>query len=57
MSNNQIRRLPVCDTNNHVVGILTIGNLAQNGNEIGNNQVGTTMENICRCGNQTKNAE
>ena len=30
MSEYQIRRLPVCDTNDKVIGILTIGDLAHN---------------------------
>ena len=49
MANNQIRRLPVCDKNNNVVGILTMGNFAQNECEIGKEQVSTTIEYICRC--------
>ena len=57
MAQNQIRRLPVCDQNNKVVGILTLGNLAQNGQELGKQQVCTTIENICDCNGQTKNAE
>ena len=54
MANNQIRRLPVCDNNNHVIGILTLGDLAQNDNELGKQQVCTTIENICNC-NENKN--
>ena len=49
MGQNQIRRLPVCDNQNRVVGILTLGDLAQNGIALGSNQVYTTMENICDC--------
>ena len=56
MGQNQIRRLPVCDNQNKVVGILTLGDLANNGQALGTNQVCTTFENICDCqGN--KNAE
>ncbi len=55
MSQNQIRRLPVCDQNNQVIGILTLGNLAQNNNEIGKQEVCTTIGNICNCQGQTKN--
>lgn len=56
MGQNQIRRLPVCDNQNRVVGILTLGDLAQNGGALGTKQVCTTVENICDCqGN--KNAE
>ena len=53
MSENQIRRLPVTE-NNKIVGILTLGDLAQNTN-IGTNEVATTFENICECSH--KNAE
>lgn len=57
MGENQIRRLPVCDENNHVIGILSIGDLAQNDGELGKGQVCTTISNICNCDNQSKNAE
>ncbi len=57
MAQNQIRRIPVCDSNNHVVGILTMGNLANNCNQLGKQEVCTTIENICDCKGQTKNAE
>ena len=56
MSQNQIRRLPVCDSNNHVIGILTLGDLAQNADELGKQQVCTTIDGICNC-NSNKNAE
>lgn len=56
MSTNQIRRLPVCDENNNLVGMLTLGNLSQNDNKIGKTEVCTTLNNICNC-NQNKNAE
>lgn len=49
MSNNQIRRLPVCDENNHVIGILTLGDLAQNDMKLGKQEVCTTINNICDC--------
>lgn len=56
MSQNQIRRLPVCDQNNKVVGILTLGNLAQNDRELGKQEVCNTIQNICNC-HENKNAE
>ena len=56
MSQNQIRRLPVCDQNNKVIGILTLGDLAQNDREIGKQEVCNTIEGICNCQEQ-KNAE
>ncbi len=56
MADYQIRRLPVCDENNQVIGILTLGNLAQNDNELGKQQVATTINEICNC-HSNKNAE
>ena len=56
MNINQIRRLPVCDNNNQVIGILTLGNLVQNDQQIGQQQVCNTFENICDC-NAQKNAQ
>ncbi len=49
MSKYQIRRLPVCDENNCVVGILTLGNLAENDSSIGKDSVCSTLNNICNC--------
>lgn len=49
MANNQVRRLPVCDENNCVIGILTMGDLAQNDIQLGKQEVCTTIENICNC--------
>ncbi len=49
MSNNQIRRLPVCDEGNCVIGILTLGDLAQNDTELGKQEVCNTINNICDC--------
>ena len=57
MSKNQIRRLPVCDNNNKVIGILTLGDLAKNDIELGKQEVCTTIKNICNCNGETKNAE
>ena len=58
MAVNQVRRLPVCNTNNQVVGIITLGNLAQNWNKTETkNELGKTFWEICKCENQTKNAE
>ncbi len=56
MSQNQVRRLPVCDSNNRVVGILTLGDLAQNNTDLGKQQVCNTLEGICDC-NQSQNAQ
>ena len=54
MANNQIRRLPVCDEKNHVIGIITLGDLAQNDVQLGTQQVCDTISNICDC-NTNKN--
>lgn len=53
MSQNAIRRLPVVD-NNKIIGILTLGDLAQN-EQISTEGICDTLENICDC--KTKNAE
>lgn len=57
MSKNQIRRLPVCDSNNKVIGILTLGDLAQNSQDLGKHEFCSTVENICNCEKTSKNAE
>ena len=54
MSTNQVRRIPVVD-NNKVIGILTLGDLANYNEEIGSEQICDTLENICECGGQAKN--
>ena len=54
MSQNQVRRIPVVQ-NNQIVGILTLGNLANNDEQIGKRQVSSTMSNICENNGQTKN--
>lgn len=55
MEQKQIRRLPVCDSNNQVVGILTLGDLAHFDTQLGKQQICTTFENICNCEGQIKN--
>ena len=54
MSNEQIRRIPVVNDENEIVGILTLGNLCTNKN-INTDNVSKTLENICNC--SRKNAE
>lgn len=49
MSEYQIRRLPVCDENNCVIGIFTLGNLAENDIKLGKEEVCNTLNNICDC--------
>ena len=54
MSNEQIRRLPVVDENNKIIGIVTLGDFCKNQN-INTQDVYKTLENICKCND--KNAE
>lgn len=56
MANNKIRRLPVCDNNNKIVGMLTLGDIAQNLDKLDEKQVSITFEEICDC-KTDKNAE
>ena len=55
MARNQIRRLPVVDDNNKMVGVITLGDLAQNSGDIGKTGVCTTVENICNCKGNVQN--
>lgn len=55
MCDCQIRRIPVVE-NQKLVGIITIGDLFRNKN-INPNEIITTMEGICKCDNNSKNAE
>ena len=54
MSNEQIRRLPVVNQNEEIIGIITLGNLSAC-QYINTENVGDTLENICNC--NRKNAE
>ncbi len=53
MGQKQIRRLPVCDDNNKVVGILTIGDIINNENN--EKELCTTLETICNCEGKQNN--
>ncbi len=55
MCDCQVRRVPVVE-NDVLVGIITIGDLANNQN-ISNQEVSETVEGICKCHNNPKNAE
>lgn len=55
MGQNQIRRIPVCNTQNQLVGILTLGDLVQNDKKIGKQEMCNTLENICDCGKNQNN--
>ena len=57
MSDLQIRRIPVCNNNNEIVGILSLGDLSHYEDEIGKNNVCNTLGNICSCNENNKNAE
>ena len=54
MAQNQIRRIPVVD-NNKVIGMLTIGDLSNYYDEIGEETFCETFEDICECGVNSKN--
>lgn len=54
MCRNQIRRLPIIDYNNKIIGIISLGDLVKN-NNINNKEVSDTFENICN--GDHKNAE
>lgn len=53
MGQKQIRRLPVCDDNNKVIGILTIGDIINNENN--EKELCTTLETICNCEGKQNN--
>lgn len=55
MGKNQIRRLPVCDNNNKIVGILTLGDLTKNDDKVGREELCTTLEDICNCNGKQNN--
>lgn len=56
MSDMQVRRIPVIN-DGKLVGILSLGDLAKNDTKIGKNNVCETLENICKCGTEKKNAQ
>ncbi len=55
MGQKQIRRLPVCDENNKVVGMLTFGDLLNNENKANKEQVYETLEDVCDCEGKQNN--
>ena len=54
MSSEQIRRIPVVNESEQIVGIITLGNLCAN-QYVDTDYVGETLENICST--NRKNAE
>ena len=54
MSNEQVRRIPVVNDNNQIVGIITFGSLYNNKN-VKSEGISQTLETICSC--NRKNAE
>ena len=54
MAKEQIRRIPVVDSNENIVGIMTFKNLCDNEN-LNNLSIGQTLDNICTC--NRKNAQ
>ena len=57
MRNEKIRRLPVIDNEGKVIGMLTFGDLAKNDIEIGQEEISETINSICECVDENKNAE
>ena len=55
MCDCQIRRVPVVE-NDMIVGIITLGDLANNQN-VTSKEVSDTVEGICKCNQNSKNAE
>ena len=55
MCDCQIRRVPVVE-NDVLVGIITVGDLANNEN-VTSKEVSDTVEGICKCNQNSKNAE
>ena len=55
MEQNQVRRIPIVDNTNKMVGILSTGDLAHNNKKIGEENFSSTMENICNCKGNVKN--
>lgn len=53
MSDMQVRRIPVLE-NDKLVGILSLGDLA-NSKNVSAKEVSDTVENICKCGVNSKN--
>ena len=56
MGTNKVRRLPVCDSNKKVIGILTLGDIAQNRAKLDDREICITVEDVCDC-DTNKNAE
>lgn len=54
MCRNQIRRLPIIDDNNKIIGIISLGDLIKNSG-VNNKDVSDTFETICK--HDHKNAE
>lgn len=53
MCDCQVKRVPVME-NNTIIGIITLADLTNN-KQVNDEQVCTTVEGICRCGENTKN--
>ncbi len=55
MIQNQIRRIPVCNNDKKVVGIITFGDIAKNAKQLNNYEVTNTAEGICCDSENSKN--
>ena len=54
---NEDDEINTVDYKKKIVSILTLGDLANNSKEVGEKNVCTTLENICDCNSNSKNAE
>ena len=57
MEKNQVRRIPIVDRTNKMVGILSTGDLANVNQKIGEENFSTTMGNICKNKGNVKNCK
>ena len=53
---NQVRRMPVLE-NGKIIGVLTIGDLINHDCKLGKKEVFNTIDSICDCTDNRKNAQ
>lgn len=56
MVDNQVRRMPVLE-NGKIIGVLTIGDLINHDCKLGKKEVFNTIDSICDCTDNRKNAQ
>ena len=55
MSKNQVRRIPIVNEENKMVGIISTGDLAHINKNVKDEKFSKTYENICNCNVNSKN--